>query len=208
MPSPILARADALIQRHRPRNGTPEEVPVLTDFDEQQRPAEFREPVEVLDETPVVPMATPTPTAPATEFLDFEQATTEAESDDDIPVLMDAEPPDPDLPPPLFPPTPATAAPNGLFAQLHAALDREAPDVSTTFAAPPKKIADPTPVHTSALSHPEASSSTYIDNNSLDESHLQELCQRIEARLSIVLPRLIEEVLDDYLQERQLRHHD
>lgn len=206
MPSPILARADALIQRHRPRNGTPEEVPVLTDFDEQQRPAEFKAPVEVLDETPVAPMATPT--APATEFLDFEQATTEAESDDDIPVLMDAEPPDPDLPPPLFPPTPATAAPNGLFAQLHAALDREAPDVSTTFAAPPQKIADSTPAHSSPLSHHAASSTTHIDNDGLDESHLQELCQRIEARLSIVLPRLIEEVLDDYLQERQLRHHD
>ena len=181
MPSPILARADALIQRHRPRSGNAEDVPVLTDFDEQRQ----------APETAVTQLAVPEKSTPSfTERDDAPhsappvapppaaQIRPEPFIDDDIPVLLDAETSPDDLPPPLFPPVPQTAAPNGLFAQLHAALDREDPQ------------------------HPARPASA------LDESHLHELCQRIEARLAIVLPRLIEEVLDDYLQERQIRDRD
>lgn len=205
MPSPILARADALIQRHRPRSGTTEGVPVLTDFDEQRLHAESREPVEAPDETtdsgaerPIAPAVTLTTT---TQPINFDPLMTEPEVDDDIPVLMDAEPAGLDLPPPLFPPTPKTAAPNGLFAQLHAALDRETPDVTAV-------VSETQGPQNNKATAATASSAAKLDHERLDESHLHELCQRIEARLAVVLPRLIEEVLDDYLQERQIRHHD
>jgi hypothetical protein len=213
MPSPILARADALIQRHRPRSGTTEDVPVLTDSDEQR----------IRPETPVDSAHTPTkPPLPITDFgtknppaenvpLDFDPPIPEPDIDDDIPVLFDAEPADIDLPPPLFPPAPKKAAPNGLFAQLHAALDRESSDETTSIRnnahqhTEPDSFISPTHASPGRSSSPEPLG---IVQNSMDESQLHELCQRIEARLAIVLPRLIEEVLDDYLQERQVRHHD
>lgn len=87
MPSPILARADALMQRRRQNSSSPDEVPVLTDaLDEDDVPILL----DVETGTPVVPAASSEantqneevrvpeapPTPPSAPLLDLPPPTT------------------------------------------------------------------------------------------------------------------------------------
>ncbi len=206
MPSPILARADALMHRRRPSPGESEEVPLLTEA------------------IPLPPNALAASTTPGPSAAD------EAEGDD-IPVLLDMES---RIDAAAAIPVVDHAQPGGLIDQLHAALDRElhpAPQASaqvqrrTQDSAPgqanaPIREAPAVPAgtpapdatsahHSTAVPAPArqraASPATRPAPPELSTTALIELSQRIEQRLSALLPALIAETLNDYLQEHAER---
>lgn len=69
MPSPILARADALMHRQRQNDGAPDEIPLLTDaFDGDDIPV-LLDIDEALAEQEAVPSAPPEPMAPEIDAM-------------------------------------------------------------------------------------------------------------------------------------------
>jgi hypothetical protein len=201
MPSPILARADALMHRRRPSPGEGEDVPLLTE---------------------AIPLP---PEAVASTTLSPPEA--DPDDSDDIPVLLDMES---DIEAAAAIPVVDHAKPGGLIDQLHAALDRElhpepvapAPaqartqgsmpsPTSAAHAASPTvsaaatsaaqlSAAAPAPARQRAAPPPAAS-----EPPELSTAALIELSRRIEQRLSALLPALIAETLNDYLQEQAER---
>ncbi len=199
MPSPILARADALMHRRRPSPGEGEDVPLLTE---------------------AIPLP---PEAVASTTLSPPEA--DPDDSDDIPVLLDMES---DIEAAAAIPVVDHAKPGGLIDQLHAALDRElhpepvaAPAVqgrrqgTPPSQAAPAQLASPAapasatpaaqlsaaaPARQRAAPPPAAS-----EPPELSTAALIELSRRIEQRLSALLPALIAETLNDYLREQAER---
>jgi len=124
MPSPILARANALMHRHRSNPDDGDEIPILTDA---------------------------------------------VASSEEIPLLTDAQPPasHPELPP--------LTAPD---------LSLEPLDLLPATTSPIAPLAD------------------------ADSALLQQLCERVEARLVAALPELIRDCLQEVLQERTAASQD
>lgn len=132
MPSPILARADALMQRRRQNSAESDEIPVLTD----------------------------------------------ALDDDDIPILLIAEPP------PAIP-----EATVEVLAEPRPAI----PEATIGVPAEPQPASAPP----AELPLPPA-----IDTAQRD-ALIRELAHRVEQRLLAELPRLIESTVCDFLAEQQ-----
>ena len=135
MPSPILARADALMHRKRQTDSEFDDVPVLTD----------------------------------------------AIDDDDIPLLLDAEP------------APTT----------NVAATEEWPEeaVAAMIAAPPAET--PSAVALAEEAAPSAAPSPALDPG-LRDLLVHELARRVEQRLSAELPRIIESTVRDFLAEQKM----
>ncbi|MDD2885366.1 MAG: hypothetical protein PHT48_10030 [Dechloromonas sp.] len=184
MPSPILARADALMHRRRASPGEGDELPLLTEALPEQLPD--------LQQA----MAEPA----------------KADEHDDIPVLHDVESPldaaaaipvashatpggllaqlnaalDRELPSPTKVTNQASPA----------AASRPTPQ-----PAPPTPAPSLAPVSSPSPARQRAELSRTRVAPDLPALALQELSQRLEQRLTALLPALIAETLDDYLQE-------
>ena len=133
MPSPILARADALMNRRRQTDSEFDDVPVLTD----------------------------------------------AIDDDGIPLLLDAE----------APPATELAAAGEDTEETAAMAIAEAPAM-----APPRTEPETEP--------PKATVPTL--DPGLRDLLVHELARRVEQRLSVELPRLIESTVRDFLAEQEM----
>jgi len=108
VPSPIIARADALMQRRRQSNTGPDEVPILTDaLDDDDVPILLE--VDAAAPAPPAPPAPLAPTAPEPAEPPGEEA---------------AEPP-PRLDTPPMPPNAEAALGAGLASSLDEAVVRE-----------------------------------------------------------------------------------
>lgn len=144
MPSPILARADALMQRRR-QHAEADDVPVLTD---------------------AVDLAA-------------------ADSDDDVPVLLDIEAIEPLNPLP--------------DASLLQAAD-------TTTSAPVTLLLEeaPLPELTEIAALPADSPSPQA--MALGEEFAREIARRLEERLAAELPQIIEATVRDFLAEQTAKH--
>lgn len=145
MPSPILARADALMHRRRATSGDSEDVPLLTEAEPEKLPD--LQQVMAADSHPVP-----------------------SDDNEDIPVLLDVD----------------------------SAIEAAA-------ATPPAPMAKPSVSAAPARQRAGSPDTPAIHDFKLPNTALQELSQRIEQRLTALLPVLIAETLNDYLQEQAER---
>lgn len=139
MPSPILARADALMHRKRQTEAEFDDLPILTDAIDDE------------DDIPVL--------------IDEASSATEE-------VLLPATPPQPDSPP----------------VAANAAVP-EALALETSAASPAQEEVIRAPGPTDA---------------ELREQLASELARRVEQRLAIELPRIVESTLRDFLAEQAM----
>ncbi|MCL2524149.1 MAG: hypothetical protein FWF20_03235 [Betaproteobacteria bacterium] len=184
MPSPILARADALMHRQRKSAGT-DELPVLTDA---VTPATADDDIPILLDVaasaPRQPAQPKPPAAPAPEPA--KAAGPKPFPTIDSKFLDDAAPA---APAPAINPPPAATTP----AQRHSPSP-SAPAASPLPAAPaPNPPAKPSAPAAAVLAKLAASSR---------EDIARDIAHRVELRLVAELPRLIAAAVRDYLAEQ------